>query len=109
MTASQVNRRSFLAQVGQGMLVAGLGHSTAEHRGLTSLRADDVSPQRLRFPGHDRLVDRLQSTPVERFLPAVVAELRKGTTPQTLFTAAAMANPPASGVSVYVVCLTVLA
>ncbi|MFN9233878.1 MAG: hypothetical protein ACK6D4_04450, partial [Planctomyces sp.] len=102
MTAPQVSRRSFLAQVGQGMLVAGLGHSTAAHLGLTSLRADDVSPQRLRFPGHDRLVDLLQSTPVERFLPAVVAELRNGTTLQTLVTAAALANARAFGGEDYV-------
>ncbi|HBC59672.1 MAG TPA: hypothetical protein DC058_00445, partial [Planctomycetaceae bacterium] len=102
MTAPQVSRRSFLAQVGQGMLVAGLGHSTAAHLGLISLRADDVSPQRLRFPGHDRLVDLLQSTPVERFLPAVVAELRNGTTLQTLVTAAALANARAFGGEDYV-------
>jgi hypothetical protein len=102
MAVHQTHRRSFLAHVGQGMLVAGLGHSTATQLGLTNLQADEISPQRLRFPGHDRLVDLLQATPVERFLPAVVSELQKGTTLQTLVTAAALANARAFGGEDYV-------
>lgn len=102
MNSTTSRRRSFLAQVGQGMLAAGLGHSTATQLGLTSLLADQPTTQRLRFPGHDRLIDLLQATPVEKFLPAVVQELRSGTSLTSLISAAALANARAFGGQDYV-------
>lgn len=94
-------RRSFLVRVGQGMLAAGLGHSTAVQLGLAAMPIED-KPSRLRFAGHDRLVDLLQETPLEKFLPAVVSELRSGTSLQQLITAAALANARAFGGEDYV-------
>lgn len=102
MNSTSSHRRSFLAQIGQGMLAAGLGHSTAAQLGLLSLQADQPTKQRLRFPGHDRLVDLLQATPLEKFLPAVVAEIRSGTTLTDLISAAALANARAFGGQDYV-------
>ena len=94
-------RRTFLARIGQSMLAAGLGHTTAAQLGLAATPTEPP-PQRLRFPGHDRLVDLLQETPVEKFLPAVVAELRQGSSLQQLITSAALANARAFGGEDYV-------
>lgn len=93
------NRRRFLSQVGRGMLAAGLGGAMARDFGFAAESAADA---RIRFDGHDRLVDLLQSTAVDKFLPVVVEQIRQGTSLKDLVAAASLANARAFGGEDYV-------
>ena len=74
----QTPRRQFLADVGQGMLVAGLGSVVGNELGEYTAFAAEDSP-RLSFGKLEPLVDLMQTTPTEKFLPAVVRQLNNGT------------------------------
>jgi len=55
------SRREFLQQVGRGMLVAGVGYTSAFDLGLTSALADE-GPAALTFGAREPLVRLLQDT-----------------------------------------------
>jgi hypothetical protein len=87
------NRREFLADVGRGMLVAGLGATTAFDLGLSPAWAnEDDTPKRLTFGALEPLVAAMQETPLEKLLPLLVSKLSAGTDIKTLVSAAALAN-----------------
>ena len=87
----QTPRRQFLADVGQGMLVAGLGSVVAGELGVSTAFAAEDSP-RLSFGKLEPLVDLIQTTPTAKFLSAVVRELNNGTPLRQLVAAGALAN-----------------
>lgn len=90
------SRREFLADVGRGMLVAGIGSATALELGLTPGIAGE-SEERLTFGPLEPLVSLMQETPPEKLLPALVDKLNAGTDLKTLVTSAALANVRAFG------------
>src|SRR4051812_9037177 len=85
------DRRSFLADVGRGMLVAGLGPALAADLKLAPAFAAD-EPKNLSFGKLEALVALMQETPAARLLPALVERLRSGTDLRTLVSAGALAN-----------------
>ena len=87
----QSQRREFLADVGRGMLVAGLGSGLAVDLGLAPAFAED-SPQRLTFDKLEPLVALIQESPLDKLLPALFAKHRDGTDLRTLTAAGALAN-----------------
>src|SRR3954453_12911620 len=95
------NRRSFLRQVGQGVLLAGVGSTVAGELGLATAEAADDS-KRVTFGKREPLVRLLQETPPEKLIPAVVAQLRKGTDLKEFVAAAALANAREFGGEDYV-------
>jgi hypothetical protein len=84
-------RRSFLEQVGQGVILASVGPTLACDLGLASARAAD-GPTRLNFGKREALVQLLQETPAGKMLPLVVDRLQKGTDLKEIVAAAALAN-----------------
>ena len=101
-------RREFLAQVGQGMLVASVGFEVANELGLSPALAAET-PAELGFGSLEPLVRLMQETPVEQLLPKLVTELRAGTELKTLVAAGAMANARTFGGEDYVGFHTVMA
>src|SRR6266700_868078 len=95
-------RREFLAEVGRGMLVASVGSHVAGELGLSSARAAEAAETPLTFGPLEPLVCRMQETPVNRLLPALVKELRSGTELRQLVAAAALANARTFGGEDYV-------
>jgi hypothetical protein len=85
------NRREFLADVGRGMLVAGLGSGLAADLGLAPARAAD-GPDRLTFGPLEPLVGLMQDTPADKLQPLLVERIRGGTELRQLVGAAALAN-----------------
>lgn len=94
-------RREFLAEVGQGMLVAGLGSALVSELGLSRAEAADVE-SRLSFGQFEPLVSLMQETEPTRLTPLLVERLRSGETLQTLVAAAALANARTFGGEDYV-------
>ena len=90
------NRREFLADVGRGMLVAGLGSTAAVELDLARVNAFE-SESRLTFGSLEPLVSLLQETSPDRVLPLVVERLNAGTSLETLAAATALANARAFG------------
>ena len=84
-------RRSFLEQVGQGVLLAGVGSQISGELGLVSARAAE-GPTRLNFGKLEPLVEMLQTTPSAKLLPLLADGLKKGTTLKEYVGAAALAN-----------------
>lgn len=96
-------RRGFLADVGCATLMATVGSSTAVDLGLAkAVAADGPEPERLTFGVLEELVALMQETPADRIVPAVIAELKRGTDLQRLVTAAALANARTFGGEDYV-------
>jgi hypothetical protein len=95
------NRREFLADVGRGMLIAGVGYVTARDLGLTPALAEDA-PSRLTFGTMEPLVALMQETPVDRLLPKLVERMKAGTSLRELVAAAALANARTFGGEDYV-------
>ncbi|HXT57192.1 MAG TPA: hypothetical protein VN699_01105, partial [Pirellulales bacterium] len=95
------NRREFLAGVGRGMLVAGVGYSVAVDMGLSPAFADD-GKETLSFGALDPLVAMMQETPVDRILPAVVERLNSGVELAQIVAAAALANARTFGGEDYI-------
>jgi hypothetical protein len=85
------NRRDFLADVGKGMLIAGVGPALAADLGISSAFADE-EPKRLLFGDREPLVALMQGTPADKLLPILVEKLKGGTDLKTLVAAAALAN-----------------
>jgi muconolactone delta-isomerase len=99
---SKRTRRDFLADVGKGMAVAGLGSAVAADLGLSAAFAGE-EPATLSFGRDlDPLVNLLQDTPPARLLPILVRRLRDGTELRQLVAAAALANARTFGGTDYV-------
>jgi hypothetical protein len=96
------SRRQFLADIGKGMLTAGLGLSAAVELGLVTEAFADEGPKRLCFGALDPLVGLMQETPPAKLQPLLVEKLRAGTDLRTLVAAAALANARTFGGEDYV-------
>lgn len=94
-------RRSFLADVGKGMVIAGIGSAAATDLGLSPAFANN-GPETLSFGALDPLVNLMQETATAKFLPTVVQRLRDGTDLRQLVAAAALANARNCGGEDYV-------
>lgn len=84
-------RRQFLAEVGQGMLVAGIGAGVAADLGLARVLAEEKA-ESLSFGELDPLAGLLQDTPAAKLQPALMEQLQNGVSLRTLVAAAALAN-----------------
>src|SRR5688572_9407490 len=84
-------RRDFQADVGGGVLVAGLGAPLAFDLGLAPPLAED-DPAALAFGDLEPLVALRQETPKDKLLPAIVEKLNDGMSLKRLTAAAAFAN-----------------
>ena len=97
------SRREFLADVGRGMLVAGVGYSTALDLGLsTATVAEGAEANALTFGSLEPLVCLMQETPVNKFLSTLVEKLHNGTELRQLVAAAALANARTFGGEDYI-------
>ncbi|MFO0935624.1 MAG: hypothetical protein U0798_03800 [Gemmataceae bacterium] len=85
------SRREFLADVGRGMLVAGLGSGLAYDLGLASASAEEPAA-RLNFGSLEPLVSLMQETPIDQLMSRLVEKLQSGTELRTLVAAGALAN-----------------
>ena len=87
------SRREFLADVGRGMLVAGVGLSAAVDLGLSPAAVvEGAEANALTFGSLESLVCLMQETQVKKLLPTLVEKLRTGTELKQLVAAAALAN-----------------
>jgi len=77
------SRRDFLADVGKGMIAAGLGAGLATELGLCPALAGD-EPKDLSFGPLEPLVALLQETPKDKLLPILVDKLAAGVTTEGL-------------------------
>lgn len=84
-------RREFLKDVGNGMLIAGLGASLAHDLGIGQVFADD-SLKALDFGKLESLVALMQDTEPNKLMAVLVEKLKSGTGLQTLTAAGALAN-----------------
>jgi hypothetical protein len=89
-------RREFLADVGRGMLVAGVGATLAADLGLAPAFADQA-PGTLSFGAMDPLVSLMQDTPADKLLPVLVGKMKDGIGLNTLVAAAGLANARSFG------------
>ncbi|HZT83544.1 MAG TPA: hypothetical protein VFA26_25160, partial [Gemmataceae bacterium] len=94
-------RRQFLADVGRGALIAGVGSALAADLGLADARAAEA-PAALNFGKLEPLVCQMQETPPDKLLPRLVARLQEGGDLKELVAAAALANARAFGGEDYV-------
>jgi hypothetical protein len=94
-------RRAFLAEVGKGMVIAGVGPALAADLGLASARAAE-GPDTLTFGEREPLVCLLEETAPDKLLPILAERLRGGTTLRDLVEAAALANARKFGGEDYV-------
>ncbi len=96
-----IRRRDFFRSVGQGMLVAGLGYSTAFDLGLSpALGNDDAKP--INFGSKESLVRLMQDTTADGLLPKLTKKLNAGTKLRELVAAAALANARTFGGEDYI-------
>jgi hypothetical protein len=85
------SRRDFLADVGKGMIAAGIGSGLATELGLCPAVAGE-EPKDLSFGTLEPLVELLQETPKDKLLPLVVEKLNAGCDLKRLTAAAGFAN-----------------
>ena len=86
------SRRSFLADVGRGTLLATLGPAMLTDLGLAPKAFAEELDSTLRFGDLEPLVCELQETPVERLQSTLAKKLRGGLPLKTLVAAGALAN-----------------
>ncbi|RLS52770.1 MAG: hypothetical protein DWH91_15890 [Planctomycetota bacterium] len=98
---NSVNRRHFLSRVGRGMIAASIGAGLASDLGIRTACALEAEAE-LTFGRLEPLVDLLQSTSLDKVLPAVVAQLKSGTSLRDFVAAAALANGRAFGGEDYI-------
>jgi hypothetical protein len=94
-------RREFLAEVGRGMLLAGLGSTLASELGLSRTWAAEMDSQ-LSFGSLEPLVALMQETEPSKLTPLLIDRLKSGESLQTLVAAAALANARTFGGEDYV-------
>ena len=105
---SHKHRREFLADVGQGMLVASVGAALASDLGIASAMADDSS-DRLTFGSQEPLVALMQDTPPDKLQPILFDKFKSGVELKTLIAAGALANARSFGGQDYVGFHTIMA
>ncbi len=98
---SRSTRRQFLANVGEGMLLASVGSALAAELGLATVHGADAGAA-LNFGALEPLVALMQETPAEKLLPILVEKLKAGTELRTLVAAAALANARTFGGQDYI-------
>jgi hypothetical protein len=97
----QRTRRELFADVGRGMIAAGLGSALASDLGFnTAWAAEDAD--RLTFGDLDPLVNFLQETPPEKLITKAVEKIKNGTELKQLIAAAALTNARAFGGEDYI-------
>src|SRR5438067_6316759 len=101
------SRRDFLADVGQGALIASVGPALAADLGLASARsaragAPAEAREALTFGKMEPLVCLMQETAPNKLLPALIEKMHGGTDLQQLVAAAALANARTFGGEDYV-------
>ena len=94
-------RREFLADVGRGMLIASVGLSAAIDLELVAVQAADPQ-ETLTFGDLEPLVEFMQETPTDRFLPLLIDRLNSGASLEQLLSAASLANARTFGGEDYV-------
>ncbi len=94
-------RRAFLQDVGRGLLIAGVGYSTALELELSPAWGDEA-PLPLTFGDREPLVRLMQETAPEKLLPILVEKLKSGTSLRELVSAAALANARTFGGEDYI-------
>ncbi len=94
-------RRELLADVGRGMVVAGLGAGAAADLGVCPAWAADEAKS-LSFGELDGLVGFIRDTPPDKLVPRAVEKLAGGTDLRKLVAAGALANARAFGGEDYV-------
>lgn len=95
------NRRQFFSDVGKGMLIAGLGTGLVSDMGCGAILAAE-EPAPLNFGPLDALATLMQETPVEKLLPALVAQIKSGVDLKQLVSAGALANARTFGGEDYI-------
>ncbi len=96
------NRRQFLQDVSNGMLIAGLGTGLAGDLGISTAFAEQGDTS-LTFGDLHPLVGLMQETPVDKLQATLVSKLQRGETDLTrLIAAAALANAETFGGQDYV-------
>jgi hypothetical protein len=96
------NRRDFLKDVGNGMLIAGLGASLAGELGISAALAEEGDDS-LSFGRLQPLVGLMQEVPGEKLQPMLVKRLKAGEVSlNDLIAAAALANAETFGGEDYV-------
>lgn len=94
-------RRELFADVGRGMIAAGIGTALASDLGFgTAWAGEDAS--RLTFGDLDPLVNFLQETPPDKLIPKAVEKIKTGTELKQLIAAAALTNARAFGGEDYI-------
>lgn len=86
------SRREFLADVGCGMVVAGIGSATAFDLGLSPAWAKEGNDSALSFGGREPLVRLMQETKADALLPLIVERWKQGTSLDEIVACAALAN-----------------
>jgi hypothetical protein len=94
-------RRELFADVGRGMIAAGVGSALASDLGFgTAWAGEDAS--RLTFGDLDPLVNFLQETPPDKLIAKAAEKIKSGTELKQLVAAAALTNARAFGGEDYV-------
>jgi len=96
-----MNRREFFADVGTGMLAAGLGAGGLEQIG-GSVAFADQGPAALAFGSREPLVNLMIETPAAKLLPMLTERLKNGTELKEIVAAAALANARTFGGEDYI-------
>lgn len=86
------SRREFLADVGCGMVVAGIGSATAFDLGLAPAWAKEGDGPDLSFGDREPLVRLMQDTTADKLLPMIVDRWKQGTSLDEIVACAALAN-----------------
>ena len=91
------NRRRFLADVGQSMLLASVGSAVALVLGLSTSLANEIivgnsTSTRVTFGELEPLVCLMQETLPDKLLPLLAQQIQTGTSLKRLVTAGALAN-----------------
>jgi hypothetical protein len=95
-------RREFLAEVGRGMLLAGLGTALASDLAVAPAWANDDAHSSLQFGPLEPLAALMQETPPALLTSKLVDRLKTGTDLRTLTAAGALANARTFGGEDYV-------
>lgn len=95
------SRRTFLTEVGRGMMVASVGTEVASQLGLGGTVLAGEAP-RLDFGAREALVSLMQETPPDRLLPLLAERLKAGCSLRELVAAGALANARSFGGEDYV-------
>ncbi len=101
-TTTPSTRREFLAQVGQGMMVASIGYEVATGLGLSPAIAAEAPKTALAFGDLEPLVCLMQETAADQLLPKLADRLRSGTPLKDLVKAGVLANARTFGGEDYI-------